>query len=266
MRAYRDAQMHGLLGLRLNPWRSGTKAASRGIPLAAALQTLPPGRRQFGVRWQAKRDTAFLAQDSHPIIRRSAFQVRLPRKKPRCVRRAAGLPPAPLHTLERLFDRPGRHVTCTIHACALCRRSGGCLGWRPGRSLERRIGKRLHGGLDRNRGSARPSVRRAGWRRGRIARRLGRRRGLPTQRVDLPFQIPDPQREDSGNTQAQYRGHDEAPFEVPYATANCSANFAPALAGGTFRAAAAHRAGSRRCAFSETRTPADGAIGLGSHY
>jgi hypothetical protein len=28
----------------LNSWRSGLKAASRGIPLAAALQTLPPGR------------------------------------------------------------------------------------------------------------------------------------------------------------------------------------------------------------------------------
>jgi hypothetical protein len=28
----------------LNSWRSGLKAASRGIPLAAALQTLPPMR------------------------------------------------------------------------------------------------------------------------------------------------------------------------------------------------------------------------------
>jgi hypothetical protein len=50
----------------LNSWRSGLKAASRGIPLAAALQTLPPGRRFFGVRWQAKRDTALKREITEP--------------------------------------------------------------------------------------------------------------------------------------------------------------------------------------------------------
>jgi hypothetical protein len=45
------------------------KAASRGIPLAAALQDAAAGAHIFGVRWQAKRDTALMRTKTEPKLK-----------------------------------------------------------------------------------------------------------------------------------------------------------------------------------------------------
>ncbi len=56
----------------LDSWRNGKKRRRAGYRLPPHSQTLPPGRRQFGVRWQAKRDTAFPVPETVPKMEKEA--------------------------------------------------------------------------------------------------------------------------------------------------------------------------------------------------